>query len=328
MPYSNDIFNSAMDRLAERRSDAESAAYSRRELAYAERPRLKEIDRELGEIGASTALAAIRGGDANLRIEELAERSLALQTEYNGILAEIGLAPGSLEPDYHCKKCSDTGYIELDNRTVICDCLSKLMSDVSCERLNALSPLELCTFDSFKLSYYSGEPDTNGNIPFNRMSKIFNYCRGYADSFSLSSKGIIMCGATGLGKTHLSLAIANELLRKGFSVVYVSAPDILSRIEREHFGYKYDSEADTFNSLIRCDLLILDDLGTEFNSQFSSSAVYNIFNSRILAGKPTIINTNLTTAELLSTYSQRFVSRVMGSCDRLEFIGRDIRPRL
>lgn len=328
MPYSNDILNKAKDRLADRRAAAESAADNRRELAYIERPRLKEIDRELREIGASTARAAIRGADAVIKMDELAQRSLALQAEYNAILAGIGLAPDALEPDYHCKKCCDTGYVELDNRTVICDCLTKLMSDISCESLNALSPLELSTFDSFKLDYYSSEPDSNGNIPLNRMSKIFNYCRSYADTFSASSKGILMRGATGLGKTHLSLAIANELLRKGFSVVYVSAPDILSRLEREHFGYKYDSEADTFNSLIRCDLLILDDLGTEFVSQFSSSAVYNIFNSRILAGKPTVINTNLTLSELLGTYSQRFVSRVMGECDRLEFIGKDIRPRL
>ena len=317
-----------MDRLNDRRDVAESVANSRKTTAYSMRPRLKEIEKELGMIGASVGLSALRNGNIINKIEELAERSLALQEESKAILAEIGMTPESLEPDYKCKRCGDTGYVELDNKTVVCDCLIKLMSDISCESLNALSPLELSTFESFKLDHYSDRPDANGIVPLNRMSKIYNYCREYADSFTPSSKGVLMRGATGLGKTHLSLAIANEVIRKGYSVVYVSAPDILNRLEREHFSYKYDSEEDTFGSLIKCDLLILDDLGTEFISQFSVSAVYNIFNSRVLAGKPVIINTNLTIGELLNNYSQRFVSRVMGSCDKLDFIGEDIRPKL
>ena len=326
MPYSAELLNLAKDRLTERRRSAIRAAEYKREQLYARRPRLAEIDRELSVIGSSTALAAIKGGKVDM--EELAARSLALQTEYNDILNELGVEASSLEPVFNCSKCSDTGNIEQDNKTVICDCLIKAMSDIACERLNASSPLSLSTFESFKLDYYSDKPDSGGASPLSRMSKIYNYCRRYADTFSLSSKGVLMRGATGLGKTHLSLAIANELIRKGFSVVYVSAPDILSRLEREHFTYKYDDEQDTYNSLIRCDLLILDDLGTEFMSQFSVAAVYNIFNARILAGKPTIMNTNLTVSELLAAYSQRFISRVMGSCDRLDFIGEDVRNRL
>lgn len=328
MPYSNDILNHAKDRLAERRASAAAAAERKRETAFNRNPRLREIDRELGQIGASIALAVLKNGNAQYSMEQLAQKSAALQDEYQRELSALGLTPEDLEPAYHCAKCSDTGYIEKDNRTVFCDCLQKLMSDISCESLNALSPLQLCTFESFRLDYYSDRPDANGSVPLNRMSKIFNYCRTYADTFSRSSKGILMRGATGLGKTHLSLAIANELIRNGFSVVYVSAPDILSKLEREHFTYRYDAEEDTFGSLIRCDLLILDDLGTEFVTPFSTSTVYNLFNSRILAGKPVILNTNLSPEELAGNYSQRFLSRVMGSCDILEFIGKDVRPRI
>ena len=328
MPYSNDILNRAKDRLAERRVSAQAAAESKRERAYERNPRLREIDRELTAVGASTALVILRSGSAEENMRLLAEKSLALQEEYARELMKIGLKPEDLEPAYHCPACRDTGYVERDNCTVICGCLLKLMTDISCESLNALSPLQLSTFESFKLDYYSDRPDANGSVPLNRMSKIYNYCREYADNFSLSSKGILMRGATGLGKTHLSLAIANELIRKGFSVVYVSAPDILSQLEREHFTYQYHAEADTFGSLVRCDLLILDDLGTEFITPFSTSTVYNLFNSRILAGKPVIMNTNLSPEELVSNYSQRFLSRVMGSCDILEFIGKDVRPRL
>ena len=328
MPYSNEILNRAKERLAERRAVAEASAELRRETAYVRVPRLREIDRELGQIGAETALTVLKSGGAQYSMDQLAEKSLALQEEFRRELFSIGLKPEDLEPTYHCPVCSDTGYVERDNRTEICGCLSKLMSDVSCESLNALSPLTLSTFESFKLGYYSDRPDANGSVPLNRMTKIFNYCRNYAESFSTSSKGILMRGATGLGKTHLSLAIANELIRKGFSVIYVSAPDILSKLEREHFTYQYDAEADTFSKLIRCDLLILDDLGTEFVTPFSTSTVYNLFNSRILAGKPVIMNTNLTPEEMVGSYSQRFLSRVMGSCDILEFIGKDVRPRL
>ena len=328
MPYSNETLNKALDRLIERRAAAISAADSRREHAYRQCPRLKEIDRELNQIGAETALAVLKTGNAQFNLDQLAEKSLALQAEYDRELIALGLQPGALEPVYHCAACHDSGFVERGNRTVICDCLTKLMSDISCESLNALSPLELCTFESFRLDYYSDRPDANGSVPLNRMSKIFNYCRDYADAFSPSSKGILMRGATGLGKTHLSLAIANELIRRGFSVVYVSAPDILSKLEREHFTYQYDDEADTFSKLLKCDLLILDDLGTEFVTPFSTATVYNLFNSRILAGKPVIMNTNLTPEELVGNYSQRFLSRVMGSCDILDFIGKDVRPRL
>lgn len=328
MPYSNELLTQAKDRLAERRRSAVMTAEYKREQLCRRAPRLAEIDRELGVIGASAARSVLKSGDASATMDQLAQQSLALQEEYNAILRSMDVDPASLEPQFSCEHCHDTGYIELDNKTIICDCLKKLMSDIACERLNADSPLSLCTFESFRLDYYSNAPDSNGTSPLSRMTKIYHYCLRYADTFSSSSRGILMRGATGLGKTHLSLAIANEVMRKGMSVVYVSAPDILSKLEREHFSYRYDAEEDTFRSLTKCDLLIVDDLGTEFTSQYSIATVYNLFNTRILTGKPMIMNTNLTLNELLELYSQRFVSRVLGACDRLDFIGEDIRPRL
>jgi len=138
----------------------------------------------------------------------------------------------------------------------------------------------------------------------------------------------MMRGATGLGKTHLSLAIANEVIQNGFGVIYVSAPMLLSTLEKSHFKYDYDTEEETINSLVTCDLLIIDDLGTEFQSSYSTSTIYNIFNSRLLNRKPTIMNTNLTLKDLEKSYSPRFVSRVMGNCAKIDFLGRDIRrPR-
>ena len=323
MPYSNEIFNTAKDRLAERRQQALRLAEYKREQLFRDIPRLKEIDSELLSIGATIAKSMVSDGADDIRA--LSERSLELQREQESILAEKGIDKSVTEPRFTCPYCDDTGYIELDNHTVICDCFKKLMADVAAEQLNTDLPLSRCTFDTFKLDYYSDRQDENGRSAFNRMSNIYNYCVDYADNFTPHSKSLLLRGATGLGKTHLSLAIANEVIKKGMSVIYVSAPDILSKLEREHFSYQYGEQEDTFNSLLKCDLLIIDDLGTEFSSQFTVSCLYNLFNSRLLADKPVIINTNLKPSELLETYSQRFVSRVIGSCDRLEFIGEDVR---
>ena len=136
-----------------------------------------------------------------------------------------------------------------------------------------------------------------------------------------------MRGETGLGKTHLSLAIANEVINKGYSVVYVSAPDILSKLEREHFSYNYASEEQLMQSLLECDLLILDDLGTEFSSQFTSTAIYNLFNTRVNAAKPMIISTNLSMEEISKVYTARITSRLFENFHCLRFAGKDIRTQ-
>ena len=326
MPYSQEIYHIATERLSERRQQALSNADYTREQLFREIPRLREINSELLSVGAAVAKCVVNdsAGDAN-GIKALSERSLALQEEQYHILSDHNISKDVFEPRYFCKKCSDTGYIERGNRTEVCECLLKLMADIAGEQLSADLPLHDSTFESFSLDYYSKSPDSNGKIPFNRMSNIYHYCVDYADTFSDRSKSILMKGGTGLGKTHLSLAIANVVIRKGMSVIYVTAPDILSKLEREHFSYRYDEQEDTFKALLKCDLLILDDLGTEFVSDFTRSCVYNLFNSRILAGKPMIISTNLQLEELITTYSQRFVSRLIGSCDRLDFIGSDIR---
>ncbi len=325
MAYSKHIYDIATDKLNMRRNSALGMADFRKNEVYSKIPRLKEIDSELASVGAETAKAVLISGDVVSLLNSLKEKSTSLQKEYKQLLVADGYTEDYLEPVFTCKECNDTGYIELDNKTVVCDCYKKLLSFTACEELNKISPLSLSTFDSFKVDYYSEKPDENGNIPYNRMLKIYDFCLDYAKNFTPDSKGILMKGGTGLGKTHLSLAIANEVLQKGYSVVYVSAPDILSRLEKVHFSYEYDDERELMQSLIECDLLILDDLGTEFSTQFSSTAIYNLFNSRINMGKPVIINTNLSGTELEKNYSCRFVSRVMMSCSVLDFIGEDIR---
>ena len=324
MPYSNEVKIAAKEKLSARRMNAERIADEKRAQLYQASPRLKEIDDELSAIGAKTAIAVL-SGRAGEELARLREQSLALQDESARILGSMGHAADYLEPSYYCTLCRDTGYVEENNRTVMCDCYKKLLSDTACEMLNQTSPLSLSSFEDFDLSYYSAEPDSTGHIPHRRMQRIYDYCVQYADTFSPTSKNLFMCGGTGLGKTHLSLAFANRVLNKGYSVVYASAPEILSKLEREHFAYQYQEESNTYNLLIDCDLLIMDDLGTEFQSNFTKTAIYNLFNTRIMRGKPSILTTNYQLSELQDMYSQRFVSRVVGSCDRLYFLGEDNR---
>lgn len=328
MAYSKKIYTIANQKLLARLDSANAAADYRRNMLFSKYPRLSEIERELSTIGISTAKAVLKGDDAVASLSDLKEKSLSLQREFDNILTSNGYSKDYLKPQYVCDKCNDTGYVETNNKTIVCECFKKLLSDTACEELNKISPLSLSTFDSFNLNYYSHNADENGNIPYNRMLKIYDYCLNYAKTFRPNSKGILMKGMTGLGKTHLSLAIANEVIKRGYSVVYVSAPDILSKLEHEHFSYDYNEEQTLMQSLVECDLLIIDDLGTEFKTQFTSTVMYNLFNTRINAQKPVIINTNLTGAELERDYSQRFTSRIMATCDQLDFIGTDIRSKI
>ncbi len=328
MAYSKKVYNIATEKLNNRRNSALNMAEYRKNEVYAQFPRLSEIEKELSSISIETAKAVLSGKDVVTQLSSLKEKNLALQNEFSSILTSNGYAENYLDPQFVCEKCSDTGYIECDNKTLTCECYKKLLSSTACEELNKISPLSLSTFDSFNLNYYADAPDKNGNNAYKRMTKIFNHCLDYAKNFNLNSKGLLLMGSTGLGKTHLSLAIANEVINNGYSVVYVSAPDILSKLEHVHFSYDHTAEQELMQSLIDCDLLILDDLGTEFVTQFSSTAIYNLFNTRINMGKPIIINTNLLEEELADIYTKRFTSRLTSSCEQLSFIGKDIRARL
>lgn len=327
MSYSDAVYSKAYSILDARRNRAVSDAEERKLKIYAEIPRVEAIERELSSCSVKAARAIFTGGDAKELLKNLADTSKSLRAELEALLLKAGYEKNAMEPHYTCPVCEDKGTVELNNKTVSCNCFKELLKECACAEVNRLSPLKLSTFESFELSYYPDSEGADGVNPRRRMAQILNYCRAYANNFKADSKSLLMRGATGLGKTHLSLSIANELLAKGFSVAYVSAPDVLFQLERAHFSYEYDKEQDLISTLTECDLLIIDDLGTEFSTNYTNTQIYNIFNNRILRAKPVIINTNLTVKELESAYSQRFVSRVMGTCDKLDFVGRDIRPQ-
>lgn len=327
MSYSDAVYSKAYSILESRRNKAVNDAEARRSKIYSEIPRVAEIERELSSCSIKAARAVFAGGDAKELLKLLSEESKSLRYELEALLLGAGYDKNALEPQYTCPVCEDKGTVELENKTITCNCFKELLKECACAEVNSFSPLNLSTFESFDLSCYPDAETAEGINPRRRMAQIFNYCKAYATHFRTDAKSLLMRGATGLGKTHLSLSIANELLQKGFSVAYVSAPDILFQLERAHFSYEYDKEQTLISTLTDCDLLIIDDLGTEFATNYTNSQIYNIFNNRILRSKPVIINTNLTIKELENAYTQRFVSRVMGTCDKLDFVGRDIRPQ-
>lgn len=327
MGYSREIQNAAMQKIESRRKYAQQEAEIRKSKIFEEIPEAKNYEKNISTCGVSAARAVLNGGDVTAELEKLRNKSLKLQEEYKTVLLKGGYTPKDLEPKYSCEKCDDTGFVETDNKTIMCDCLKQAMVECACRELNRNSPLSLCTFEDFSLEYYSKTVEENyPRSSYEQMLNILNFCKRYAKDFTKNAESLFMKGKTGLGKTHLSLAIANEVIKKGYGVIYVSAPAMVSKLEKEHFTYGNSREKTaTEDSLIDCDLLIIDDLGTEFTTQFSTSAIYNIFNSRLLADKPVIINTNLTLQELEKLYSQRFVSRITGQAVRLDFFGKDIR---
>jgi hypothetical protein len=326
MGYSNSVYKAASDTLHERRLNAEKAAERRKEEVYKRFPRVKELEKQISVGGIKTARAVLAGGDVKDAVSKLRDQNLAMQAEVKRILTDNGYPENYFEPDYFCKKCNDKGYFDINGKTVRCSCMKSALVTCACAELNRYAPLSLSTFESFDLEYYdkSINPEVKTS-PYEHMSKIFRHCQNYADNFSKNSESILMSGKTGLGKTHLSLAIANEVIKKGYGVVYASAPQIISKLEKEYFSS--DKDDSLFSMLVDCDLLIIDDLGTEFYSQFAVSQFYNLFNSRMLSNEPIIINTNLTITELREKYTDRFVSRICGNARQLDFLGRDIRIR-
>ena len=229
------------------------------------------------------------------RIEEV---NLDLQAREKKLLQEGGYPEDYLEMRYDCPLCKDTGFV--DGRR--CRCLQEEMQRLAVEDLNRSSPLQASRFEDFDLSFYPDQIDPKtGQNPRLVMARVLRYCQQYAEGFRPDSPGIFMFGATGLGKTHLSLAIAGVVASKGYSVAYGSVQDLLRRIENEHFGRAED--AGTLDTLLSADLLILDDLGTEFDSPFSRSTIYNILNNRISASKPLILSTNLLPEEIEGKYT-------------------------
>lgn len=312
-------FERAKQVLDRRRETAEREAEQKTEELELLSPELRALNRKLSAAGLKAVQLAIAGDQAAM--DKLRDENLADQERRREILESLGSSEEALEVHYTCSICNDTGVVG----NHYCDCFKRLVKSLQTENLNAVSPAGESSFDNFNLEYYRGVTDPETGVDaYSRMGQIVSYCEAYADDFGLRSPSLILYGNTGLGKTHLSLAIANKAIEKGFNVVYGSAHNLLSEIEKEHFG-RLKTDDSPEDNVLNADLLILDDLGAEFSTSFTVSMVYNIINTRILKGLPTIISTNLWYDEISDKYGNRVYSRIIGNYTPLEFAGRDVR---
>lgn len=320
MAYKNTVYQKAINILERRREKATLEANERSLEISQKIPELDEIQRKLSGIGFSISKLFFQGGNIEQEVDKLRRASLALQKEKKELLVKNGFDEDALTIKYFCPVCNDTGYV--NDR--MCSCHRELLKEIERDSVRKIAPLDSCTFETFNTSYYPETPNENGVDPREKAEKILESCRMYAQGFNSHSPNLMFMGGTGLGKTHLSLSIANTAINKGYSVVYGTAQNILSDLQNENFGRTeniYYSEYDVLNT----DLLIIDDLGTEFKSAYTVACLYNIINTRILKKKPTIISTNFNHYDLNREYDQRITSRIAGDFSTLILEGNDIR---
>ena len=314
MAYSAEVLSRARARLAMAKEDRESENREHLQTAYARIPRLKEIDRQLRATMAMAAQAAFtRGGDPAQLLEEARRENLSLQQE-RAQLVEMYFEEGYLDDSPVCTHCGGNGYVG----STMCECLRELCRQEQKKELTFLN-VGRESFDQFRLDYYP-ERDNIRTL----MEKTYQLCRRYAYGFSEKSPNLLFSGDTGLGKTFLSACIARTVADNGYSVVYETAGHLFGKMERAKFAGDEQARREC-DKYLACDLLIVDDLGTEMPGQFTTSALYGLVNDRIQSGKPTIISTNLTSEEFAHRYNRQIASRLRGSFLRVPFVGEDIR---
>lgn len=320
MSYSADILTRAKGILAQQKADAQSRYNQRLQQAYEQAPRLREIDRQL-RLSMSLAARTVfsEGGDPQAAMEEVKKANLALQQERKTILAE-NFPEGFLEEEVVCPHCGGSGYFGSN----MCSCLAELCRQ---EQMKTLTRLTRGgeSFADFRLDYYPEAVDRAvGVSPRALMQKNLQIARQYARDFGPGSGNLLFCGYTGLGKTFLSACIAAEVAGKGYSIAYESAPDLFSKLEKNRFNPDDATRAEC-EKFSACDLLIIDDLGTEMPGNFVTAALYALVNERLLPGKSMLISTNLNNDEIAKRYSPQIASRLQGEFTNLPFIGQDIR---
>ncbi len=307
------IYQKAKAEIEARRSAAIADAEMRSELVRSESEEIREIDAELTKTAMLIFKTAVEGGDINA----VRERNRALQSRRRELLVSLGHPEDFTEVKYSCKDCSDTGAVG----TRICKCLREIMirERIAASAMGRL--IEVQSFDNFDLSCYAYDPKVQ-----EKMKMILTLAKNYVRDFDKRRDNLLLIGPTGTGKTHISTAIARELIHKGYDVIYDSTQNIISDFEADRFRSGYGREEGRSEKYLECTLLIIDDLGTEFSNQFTLATIYNLLNSRQNKGLATIISTNLSPEELARKYEDRIYSRIIGSGSKiLPFEGKDHR---
>ncbi len=329
MAYSREIYEKALKEIEKRHASAQNISLMHKEELLKKSPEYREIAAELGNISSQIIAAMSLPADRRQKmLKEIQKRNEDLIKAQKDLLRVLKLPEDYLDAKYTCEKCKDTGFVEEESEGDIshgkrlCSCHTELLKKFAYSEMAKKTPLELSSFSDFDLSYYK-----DGKADYKHMKYVYDSSVSYAANFDLDSVSLYFYGRTGLGKTHLSLAIANEVIKKGFSVVYGSVISFFNQLEREKFG-RDNTDSNTMELLSGADLLILDDLGAEFTTALTTSNLYEIIDNRIQRGLPTIINSNLSPSDLKDRYPESIVSRIIGTFNVIEFSGADIRQKL
>ena len=327
MAYDGKIMRRALMRFEEDKRTRQDRFEARRDGIFRRAPRLQEIERELSSTMSRIISSALRRGtDPRNAVEHLREENLSLQSEKKALLFHLGLPEDALEEKPVCALCGDTGY----RGGAVCRCLKEYYAREQQKELSRMLDLGGQSFESFSLHWYSDQDILGlGVSPRENMDWVYRTCKRYAEKFHPETSGnLLLTGDPGLGKTFLSAAIAREVSAEGWSVVYDTAGHIFDRFEAVKFGREEEAGSDV-ERIMHCDLLILDDLGTEMTTTFVQSALYQIINTRIMERRPTILSTNLKmderNNEISKRYSPQIASRIEGEYQVLPFFGKDIR---
>lgn len=302
-------------------------------------PEIAVLNHNLSNVGKEIiSCSTNKNLDFQSKLQEIKENTIQTQKKIESLLVSHGYDADYLKLKYDCPICRDTGFKKDKDGLEIneyCECLINLTKKINSEEINKDSKLKTFTFETFNVNHYKEQgivPNGNTSV-YSYMTRNLQILEDYAYNFSINSKdmdnnspSIIMYGKTGLGKTHLSLAVADKIIKNGFSVVYDSAENLFSRLADENFshGYNNSDKREFLESIVSVDLLIIDDLGTEMENRYYKSVLYNIINTRYIHSLPIIINTNLTLKDLGNRYDERILSRIL-SYQNMEFFGRDYR---
>ena len=322
MAYSRAIVQRAEARLQSEKEQNERSSRARIAAIYEKEPRLGEIERELRRTAAHVLAATFRRqGDPVAAMQQLKKENLALQQERDWILQAEGLEPDDLTVQPICPTCGGTGYVG----AAMCECLKELCRQEQKKELTNLFGAE--SFEKFRLDLYSDQYDAKcHSSPRELMRATYRRAQSYAQSFPAEGQSLLFSGATGLGKTFLSACIARQIADRGFSVMYETAIRLFGDFETEKFGAQ-GGDGSLTRKYFDCDLLIIDDLGTEMTTQFTVSALYSVLNTRMMEGKPILISTNLLPEALETRYSPQIASRIVGTFRLIKFAGDDLRRK-
>ncbi len=312
-------------RLAAARAERQAARAAFESQCRAQLPRLAQLDRAIqGTVGKAIAAALQQGVDPAAAVEAARRENMALQRERLELLRGAGIDPGKLEDTPLCPICHDSGWYGGE----LCRCVRELCAAENLEELAGQLDLEHFTFEGFDLDWYSPAFDPAlGASPRELMAQVAAVCRDYAEAFpDYPGRNLYLYGGTGLGKTFLSACIARSAAQKGAWTVYATAGELLGRYEAVKFNRDEDGAArEDLRRYEHCDLLVLDDLGSELTTPFVQSALYQLLNQRMLSGKHTVISSNLDMDAVRARYTPQVASRLEGEFRELPFFGRDIR---